>query len=241
MILPRPWAPVALLVAALAPGTTLAQESASAVHNTFYASLGGMYVVPSDSELSATSGGFTLSSDAKTDAGFGAVLAVGYGSELGLRGEVEFGYRQFDLDKISGFRLAGNGIDVSLGGEQPYQGDVNTLSLMANGIYAFEAGRMRPYVGIGVGLARHDVTEDSQTILVGDVPFAVEVSSSDDVVFAYQAIGGISFAMSETTEARLGYRYFATGDADFDGTEVSYGTHNFEAGILFRFRPWDSD
>ena len=36
-------------------------------------------------------------------------------------------------------------------------------------------------------------------------------------------------------EARVGYRYFATADADFDGLEASYGTHNIEAGILIRF------
>lgn len=235
MTLPHPWAPVALLVAALAPGTTLAQESASVEHNTYYASLGGMYVVPSDSDVSVTSGGFTLQSDLKMDAGFGAVFAFGYGPELGLRGEVELGYRQVDFDALDGVRLTGNGIDVSVSGEQAFAGDLNTLSLMANGIYAFEARRMRPYVGIGIGLAKHDTTTNTQTIRVGAVPIPLGSSSDDDVVFAYQAIGGISFAASETTEARLGYRYFGTGDADFDEAETSYGTHNFEAGILFRF------
>ena len=41
--------------------------------------------------------------------------------------------------------------------------------------------------------------------------------------------------MSDSAEARFGYRYFATGEADFDGTKADYSSHNLEIGLLFRF------
>ena len=43
---------------------------------------------------------------------------------------------------------------------------------------------------------------------------------------AYQALAGVAYPMSEAAEIRLGYRYAKASD---------YGSHNIEAGILFRF------
>ena len=102
---------------------------------------------------------------------------------------------------------------------------------MANGYYSFEAGVLRPYIGGGIGLVRHDGT--LRELSASGVQTAEY--DEDDTVLAYQAMIGIAYPMSEASEVRLGYRYFGTADADFDGTEVSYGTHNIEAGFLFRF------
>lgn len=57
-------------------------------------------------------------------------------------------------------------------------------------------------------------------------------------MFAYQAMAGVGYPMSDSTEIRGGYRYFATGDGEFEdvsGIRASYGTHSFEAGVVFRF------
>ena len=106
---------------------------------------------------------------------------------------------------------------------------------MVNGIFSFGAGALQPYIGAGVGVARHDGTFDEQTLEAGGYAVRLAKTSDEDTVLAYQGMVGISYPLSETTEARLGYRYFATADADFDGLKASYGTHNFEAGITFRF------
>ena len=231
----RHWALAALLATTFLPAAAMAQTGI----NSAYASISGLYVVPIDSNYSEKIEGYTVSSDLKMDAGFGLLFAFGYGADVGLRGEVELGYRKADFDKFDGLNIKGNGIDESFDGELSVEGDVNTLSLMVNGIYAFDAGMLRPYFGVGIGLARHDGTFDKQTVDLEidgeEYEFESSKSSEDDMVLAYQGMAGVAYPMSEAAEVRLGYRYFATADADFDGPEVSYGTHNLEAGILFRF------
>ena len=146
-----------------------------------------------------------VSVDLEMDPGFGLLTAMGYGGRTGFRSEIEFGYRKNDFDQILG---------------QSLTGDLSTMSLMVNSIYVMEAERMRPYFGAGTGFVRHD--------------FAGYGESDDDVVFGYQGMAGIIVPM-ESAELRFGYRYFATTDGDFEGISASYGSHNFEAGIAFRF------
>lgn len=62
----------------------------------------------------------------------------------------------------------------------------------------------------------------------------VASSSSDDTVVAWQVMLGLTYPVSDNAEARFGYRYFATGEADLDGTKADYGSHNLEIGLLFR-------
>ena len=137
--------------------------------NTTYISLSGLYVSPTDSDVSEDLGdGISFEGDFKMDAGFGFLVALGYGPEVGLRGEVELGFRKTDIDKLDGASVEFEGISISLDDvdrlpdvdkfDLSAGGDVSTLSLMLNGIYAFEASRLRPYFGVGIGLARHDAT-----------------------------------------------------------------------------------
>ena len=157
---------------------------------------------------------YPFKGDIELESGMGLLIAVGAGDDVGLRGELELGYRKLDWGKFK----------LDDGGEFDANGDYTTLSFMANGVYAFafEASDwMRPYVGVGLGLARHSATDDT--------------TDTDDTVFAYQGMAGVGFPLSEKMEARVGYRYFATADADFDGTEASYGSHSIEAGIRFHF------
>lgn len=207
-------------------GTATADETVDG--RSWYASVSGMWVKP---KVSDVSGGRYLFSDLKMDAGFGLLAAVGYGADIGPRGEIELGYRKVDFDELRGSSRPGVP-------DSPYEGNMKTWSLMANGIYVFEAGKLRPYFGVGFGLAKHKASQEAQGT-------AREGSGSDNV-FAYQGLLGVSYPMSESMELRGGYRYFATQTADLDGVyegvdgvyegaELSYGAHNFEAGIVFRF------
>lgn len=240
---------VAFLATALVPTPAFAQ--AEVTGSSFYASISGLRVVPADLDVSTRFEGSSVSSDLEMDSDFGLLIAFGYGAEVGLRGELELGFRNTDFDKSAILSYRPDWQTTNL--QTPVIGDVNTLSLMANGIYAFEAGRLRPYFGVGIGLARHDGTVDTKGSFLGAEFGRV---SDDDVVLAYQGMAGVILPLSERTEVRLGYRYFASADAEFairddddddefddddddddfdNNIKASYGTHNFEVGILFRF------
>ena len=60
-------------------------------------------------------------------------------------------------------------------------------------------------------------------------------ASDDDVVFAYQFMLGLNWHLADNMEARAGYRYFATGEAKFDGVHAGYATHNVDGGLIIRF------
>ena len=224
--------------------------------NRIYASVSGLYLVPKDSrsfgEDAVFSADGSVIGDTKytigvdMDGGFGLLAAFGYGPEIGLRAESEIGFRKSvwvtDAKSHHSSTLTQTQIQAENAG---LSGNTKSLSLMANGIYTFDAGRLRPYVGVGLGIARHDVTLEAQSIEItitqtsgdeeesGSSTFEIERTSRDDTVLAMQAMFGVSFPMSERLEARLGYRYFRTRDTD--DSDVSYSTRNVEAGLLFRF------
>ena len=210
----RRWASAAVLASALAPTAAMAEWSDSA-----YISLGGLYLLPATTSYSVEGDPLTRDGELKLESGMGFLLAVGIGDEVGLRGEIEFGYRKMDWDE----HKRPNDTEFS-----DTEGDYTTLSFMANGLYVFEVSDvMRPYFGAGLGMAKLSGTlaDDGDT-------------SDDDTIFAYQAMAGIGFAMAEQTEVRVGYRYFATEDADFSdefGVKANYDSHSIEAGIRFRF------
>lgn len=205
----------ALLACALIPPSTSAQS--------MYGSLSGLYVMPTDSDLSAPlDEGISLVLEAEMDQGMGGAIALGYGSALGFRGEIEASYRANDLDNILGVKV---------------KGDQSAMSLMLNGLYVIEAEKVNPYIGAGIGFAKREVTMASQVIDGQAIPR----TSDQDTVFAYQGMVGIIYPTSETMEFRLGYRYFGAGDAeleddDEEGTvKLDYGAHNLEAGVTIRF------
>ena len=205
--LPLLWAGAALL----APATAVAVEDVGGT----YISLSGAYVIPLESDFSAGeyTGDFTMENSV------GFLAAVGYDTGSGLQAEVEVGYRALDVDEITNQVDGGQRLpDIS-----DVDTEVETLSVMLNGYYVFGQGQVKPYLGGGVGFARHAVSGEG-------------VDDYDDSVLSYQAMAGVAFSLSESTEVRAGYRYFATADIeDDDGGKGSYGTHNVEAGLVFRF------
>src|SRR3546814_19677055 len=74
------------------------------------------------------------------DDDWAAVGALGYAFGHGLRGEVEFGYRQNDVGSIGGAAASG---------------DFKTYSVMGNILYDIPTGLpLQPYIGVGIGGAK---------------------------------------------------------------------------------------
>jgi opacity protein-like surface antigen len=181
------------------------------------------YVMTADSDLEFDDG---EEGTAEWEAGYGLGVAMGYAfSAFRLEGEIE--YRSVDLDKpkaevvveepkyeafsLAELSLADAGKSITL----------QTWSLMANAFYDVDLGYpVKPFIGAGLGLARHDVSNTDEV----------------DVVFAYQGTAGLGWDLSDKTTIELAYRYFMTSDAEFDGVDsMEYNSHNFTAGVRFEF------
>jgi len=174
----------------------------------------------SDSDLSETGATGTM----EFDKGFAFGVAAGYGFG-NTRVEGEIAYQKNDYDKLS-LSVPGVGSFSGLN----VDGDATSTAFLLNGYYDFKNNSsITPFIGAGLGFAKVDVGAIS-------VPgVGTLTSSSDDTVFAYQIGAGVGFAVNEKVSLDLKYRYFATSDPDFEGTEAEYSSHNLYAGVRVSF------
>ena len=198
---------------ALLPAVSNANEPFMGPYFSFN---GGMALAEdSDSTEPGLPGTLTLESDA----GFAGTVAMGFRFNPNIRFEAEFGYQQNDLDRMKyGWE------SVTL------EGETWSNSLLVNGyIDFFNNSPITPFVTAGVGGAY---------VEVNDLKFPGEWGpgyDGDDTVFAWQVGAGIGYALTPQLTLDIKYRYFATADPEFDGTEVEYASHNIYAGIRLNF------
>ena len=149
-----------------------------------YLSAGGALVLPGDVRASGYDSltGQRVGTDVAFDAGPGLVLVMGYGQKAGVRGELEFGYRTFAIDKISNLRLG----DDTFRGPFGAGGDVTSFSVMGNIVSSLPLGPLNFYVGGGIGIAR--VEAEWRSLAGMSFP---EVDDRDDV-FAWQLFHRLS-------------------------------------------------
>lgn len=195
-------AATALVLAAAAPA------AAQSTNPRPYASVSGLFVQLDEDDVASAAG----SARVEWDDGFGFAAALGAAGPTGGRAEIEAAFRTNDVGKrcVPGCAAA--------------SGSTESLSAMLNLLYDVPTGvRLRPYFGIGAGVAL--VTFDSPAF----------GADGDDVVFAYQFLGGLGIEVTERVALVGGYRYFATTDARISGLDVDYRSHNFEAGVRIGF------
>ena len=211
--------------AALAGGLLLSTVAvAQAGEDAWYVTGAGGVSLFNNADSSA--GGASITTN--YDPGFAFVAGGGRQFDFGLRLEGEVGYRQASADSVK--LNAG-------GGTNPASGDMSALSFMVNGLYDFNIGydlgpKFKPYVGAGVGFA--NVSANNIKTL------NTAIMDDSDLVFAYQAIGGISYEVMPKTTMFLEYRYFATIDPKFTapggGTIKSeFQSNNIMIGARYAF------
>lgn len=188
----------------------------------------------------------------ETELGTGYAIfgALGYAMDNGLRFEAEFAYRDNSINSHSGVAVGGGVIDsedagvlitgsdnlgVSVGDlVADGQGDVTSWSVMGNLFYDFKTANASivPYLGVGIGYAEVDSKY---------APSGVGILDDKDRGFAFQIMGGIAYALSDTTHLFVGYRYFQADDPT-NGVDLipaslkgEYKTHSVEAGLRFFF------
>ena len=232
---------------AIAVVMTVSSTCAMAADNGFYGNFGAGIAFANDSGLKGHDSAIyspPLDATAKSDAGFAASGAVGYGFANGLRVEGELGYRANDVEEINvkepgslAAILPPGAPPGVLRGKRAVVGDVAATTLIANLYYDFDTGTAwMPYVGGGVGLARLSVTSKSKTT-------GTTLVDDNDTVFAYKIGGGIGYEINESggrpVIVSLDYRYYGTADPTFTGaltgTQFDTEQSGHYAGVGLRF------
>jgi len=146
------------------------------------------------------------------DTGYAFNVSAGYAFEP-ARVEFEFGYKNADLDKISG---PGGSISVS-------DADLTVMSYMVNGFYDLKIdNKITTYFGAGLGMINGE--------------FEVEGDKEDDTQFGYQLIVGAAYNINKNIALDLSYRFqHAPSDFEIEGTDVEYMSSNIMAGVRFNF------
>jgi len=127
------------------------------------------------------------------DNGWGAFGTVGARFNYGIRGELELGYRDNEVDSITG---APFGVIRGSGYQRAW-------TIMANGLYDFtNRTPFTPYLGVGVGAA--NVRSSSSRI------FSEASSSTSKWKPALQGIAGVSYKVADNWSVFGNYQYITT-------------------------------
>jgi opacity protein-like surface antigen len=160
-------------------------------------------------------GEFTGTASFGTGPVVGAALGYDY-ADSPFRSELEFAYRSGEADTFAGGA----------------SGDFASTTVMLNGYYDFASGGpFTPYIGAGAGY----VTEIDFDVAGGAAPGQY----SDRGGFAWQAMAGLSYAVTDRIGLSGELRYFNAGSRTLTGSSGSitadYATFEAVAGVSFRF------
>lgn len=142
----------------------------------------------------------------KYDTGYLVNGAIGLKMES-YRVEAEVGYHSNDFDQA--YYYGGND-------------KMSIWSFMANAYYDFKMSDsdITPYIMGGLGVA------NVQWSYIGG-------NNDDDTAFAWQVGAGVGFKATDKITVDVGYRYFATGDVNIYGGDITISKHNVVAGLRF--------
>lgn len=179
----------------------------------------------------ATITGYEFNTPYSDEASFDTGIYTGAtgGYDFGfLRLEGELSYRYAKLDKVT-FSNSTRLDNVD--------GDLGALATMFNVFFDMHNNsRVTPYLGGGLGFASLHLS-DTTAYNGGTKVFLYD--DSTDTVFAAQVGGGIDIALNSRSSLDIGYRYFITDKAEFDGNVISSNMrlegHNAMVGFKFKF------
>ncbi len=127
----------------------------------------------------------------------------------GVRWDVIYGHR-FDRD------FSGD-IPINTNPDDPIETTVSTNTLLFNMYYDFANWRgLTPYVGVGVGVAWHDMDWVTSTDPTSPNP----QFGDRDRDFAWALMAGMSYAVSQNVALDFGYRYIDMGSVDSKHEDV---------------------
>ena len=160
------------------------------------------------------------------DTGYLFGAAVGYLATDRMAVELEYAWRRADAT-VNG-RYEDHFSGVPFVDEWSFDDRVTVQSGMANALYRFAAvgpdSRVTPYVGAGIGVASLDVRGAGRA----------------DPAFAWQAIGGVAWAIDPRWSLTGELRWFSTEGGDFfedenESIDMGFDALDVIVGASYRF------
>jgi len=100
--------------------------------------------------------------------------------------------------------------------------DLETFSFMAAGYFNFDIGSdLRPFIGAGLGGVQVSFSSPNPA------------SNGSDIVFGYEGMAGVTYALQDNLGLALAYKYQAANDATIQGFTDEYKSHNLSLAIVF--------
>jgi outer membrane protein OmpA-like peptidoglycan-associated protein len=211
------------LSATLLAGTAIAQTGGSddwLTGGAWYlgAKVGGNWLADDTHVFSPNPFAPQFNGRASYDDGYIGAVQGGFAFGNGLRLEEEFSYRYNQVDHVSPY---GSG-----------RGSMRNYAIMTNALYDLPVDfPLKPYVGVGVGASDY-----APYHIRGDaMPYPAYVGGPDAWGFAWQAIGGVSFDLTDDIALTAEYRYFEDVGDHPRGVSNDYESHSALVGIRYSF------
>ena len=187
--------------------------------------------VPQDSHVNTTTfNGSGINDRVEFDPGVNVGGSGGF--DFGyIRLEGELSYKHSEIARVNDQTNAVQFRNVD--------GHLGVFAAMFNGFFDMHnTTPVTPYIGGGIGFATLHLNDTFGTPAGGGIRTQL-YDSDDDSVFAYQAGGGLEITLNRMLSLDLGYRYFGTSNARFEGnqgtTDLKYVSHNGTVGIRVTF------
>jgi opacity protein-like surface antigen len=141
-----------------------------------------------------------------------------------IRLEGELSYRNAKFDTIR----ESSGVAL-----RRVEGDLGVFATMFNVYFDLHNSTpVTPYLGGGIGFASLHLGETTDSL-------GIVYDASNDTVFASQVGAGMDVAINSRSSIDIGYRYFVTDKAKFNGevtsSDLRFESHNVLVGFKFKF------
>lgn len=187
----------------------------------YYGALGAGVALENETDFESNdSGPAPFESELELDSNVALYGAIGRYFSNGLRGELEFATRAQNVEAAPGDGLGFAGFPNAAD-----LGDQTATTFMVNGFKDFNidaAGRVSPYLGLGVGAARirtelNNVAGGTPALTVADMATSnLLVVEDTEFVPALQAMAGLTFDFTDNMMFSLGYRHLVTSEFKHD-------------------------
>ncbi|MEM1443366.1 MAG: outer membrane beta-barrel protein [Verrucomicrobiota bacterium] len=154
------------------------------------------------------------------------------GGGVGVRTPFLGGFR-FELEGFFGENdVVGGAINGNSGPFSNATGSLETYGFQFNMVKEFDFGGFKPYIGGGIGFTE----VSAEAVAYGPINF-----TDNDGAFAWQAIAGVEFPVSENVGIYVEYNYHSVGDVAFQRsatTVLSFDdltSSSVQAGVRISF------